>query len=247
MRNNSAGTSQTNCCCKAPAKFSPAWRSPDECGPPLGWTAHRGYPHPRTGRHANPGALPVWAHLSSSCRRLKSFRPNPTRRSMRPCRASRATTGSSLPAPTRCEPCANAWPSLTSSPANGSRPGLSPSEPPLRTRSKMPASKVDLIPGTRHRRIGCRFLARPGGGQRVLLSRGPVWLATSSRRSWPSTARRSTIVEAYRTAVPTDSLEKIQKLFGPEGKQPHAVTFTSSSTVQHFFRLLRDAGLPARS
>lgn len=102
--------------------------------------------------------------------------------------------------------------------------------------------KVDLIP---ERAIGesvVDSLRDQVAGQRVLLVRASV-----ARDVIPAElaihGAKVEIVEAYRTAVPGDSLEKMQKLFGPEGKQPHAVTFTSSSTVQHFFRLLKDAGI----
>ncbi len=101
---------------------------------------------------------------------------------------------------------------------------------------------VDLIP---ERAIGesvVDSLRDQVGGQRALLIRASV-----ARDVIPAElaihGAKVEIVEAYRTAIPTDSIEKIQKLFGPEGKQPHAITFTSSSTVQHFFRLLRDAGV----
>jgi uroporphyrinogen-III synthase len=51
---------------------------------------------------------------------------------------------------------------------------------------------------------------------------------------------RVDVVDAYRTVVPQNSVEKIVGLFA--GKAPDAATFTSSSTVTNFFHLLREAG-----
>lgn len=49
-----------------------------------------------------------------------------------------------------------------------------------------------------------------------------------------------TVAEAYRTVVPQDSAAKISARFAED--PPDAVTFTSSSTVTNFFRLLHEAG-----
>ncbi|MGC1360042.1 MAG: uroporphyrinogen-III synthase [Silvibacterium sp.] len=48
------------------------------------------------------------------------------------------------------------------------------------------------------------------------------------------------VAEAYRTVIPEGSVEKIAELL--EKRAPEAATFTSSSTVTNFFRLLRAAG-----
>lgn len=48
------------------------------------------------------------------------------------------------------------------------------------------------------------------------------------------------VVEAYRTAVPRGSAERIAALFA--GKPPDAATFTSSSAVINFFHLMSVAG-----
>jgi uroporphyrinogen-III synthase len=53
------------------------------------------------------------------------------------------------------------------------------------------------------------------------------------------------IVDAYRTAIPADSVAQLREHFGGTTLPPDAVTFTSSSTVHHFFRLLSDAGTAA--
>src|SRR5665213_2911159 len=52
------------------------------------------------------------------------------------------------------------------------------------------------------------------------------------------------VVEAYQTVVPEASCELLRQVFDRPGYLPHAVTFTSSSTVTNFFRLLDEAGIP---
>lgn len=49
------------------------------------------------------------------------------------------------------------------------------------------------------------------------------------------------VVEAYRTVIPANSIERVRELFGEGRPLPDAVTFTSSSTVNNFFALLAAA------
>jgi len=51
------------------------------------------------------------------------------------------------------------------------------------------------------------------------------------------------VVEAYQTVVPASSCERLRELFDRPGHLPHAATFTSSSTVTNFFRLLHEANI----
>ena len=51
------------------------------------------------------------------------------------------------------------------------------------------------------------------------------------------------VVDAYRTVIPESSIIRIKELFVPGQAPPDAATFTSSSTVTNFFRLLEAAGL----
>ena len=78
-------------------------------------------------------------------------------------------------------------------------------------------------------------------GSRVLLARASV-----ARDVVPSELTRCgavvDIVDAYRTVLPQESVIRLRELFAPDGKLPDAVTFTSSSTVSNFFRLLAEAG-----
>ena len=77
-------------------------------------------------------------------------------------------------------------------------------------------------------------------GQRILLARASI-----ARDVIPAelaiAGAKVDIVEAYKTTVPSDSVMKMHDNFAPDVKPPDAVTFTSSSTVQNFFRLLGEA------
>jgi uroporphyrinogen-III synthase len=101
---------------------------------------------------------------------------------------------------------------------------------------------VDLIP---ERAVGesvVDSLRDRVRGHRVLLARASV-----ARDVIPAElaihGAKVDIVETYKTAIPIESVAKLAEQFDPTVKPPHAVTFTSSSTVQHFFRLLGEAGI----
>jgi uroporphyrinogen-III synthase len=78
-------------------------------------------------------------------------------------------------------------------------------------------------------------------GQSVLLVRAAV-----ARDVVPDALTASgaavTVVDAYRTIVPADAVERARSIFGVESL-PDAVVFTSGSTVTHLLDVLRDAGL----
>jgi uroporphyrinogen-III synthase len=79
-------------------------------------------------------------------------------------------------------------------------------------------------------------------GQNVLLVRAKV-----ARDVLPEELRKAgatvDVVDAYQTVVPAASADALRLLFAAPGRVPDAVTFTSSSTVTNFFRLLRQAGI----
>jgi uroporphyrinogen-III synthase len=78
-------------------------------------------------------------------------------------------------------------------------------------------------------------------GQRVLLVRAAV-----ARDVVPDALSAAgavvTVVDAYRTIVPADAVERAKAIFGTE-PFPNAVVFSSGSTVTHLLDVLRDAGL----
>jgi uroporphyrinogen-III synthase len=81
-------------------------------------------------------------------------------------------------------------------------------------------------------------------GQAVLLVRAKV-----ARDVVPVELQRAgatvDVVDAYQTVIPATSCEALRQAFGRPTHLPHAVTFTSSSTVTNFLRLLDEAGIPA--
>jgi uroporphyrinogen-III synthase len=82
-------------------------------------------------------------------------------------------------------------------------------------------------------------------GSRILLARAAI-----ARDVLPEElARRGAVVDvvdAYRTVVPSGAVERMREVFSDASRVPDAVTFTSSSTVKHFFGLLREARLAGR-
>lgn len=83
-------------------------------------------------------------------------------------------------------------------------------------------------------------------GERVLLAR-----SARARDVIPDALRKQGIavdvIDAYRTEIPRESVARAREIF-PETSAPiplDAATFTSSSTVENFLDLLREAGRPA--
>jgi uroporphyrinogen-III synthase len=78
-------------------------------------------------------------------------------------------------------------------------------------------------------------------GQRILLARAAV-----ARDVIPDVLRGRgatvDVVEAYRSAIPEDSVTAIRAIFGSGGREPDAATFTSSSTVTNFLALMNEGG-----
>lgn len=79
-------------------------------------------------------------------------------------------------------------------------------------------------------------------GQNVLLVRAKV-----ARDVLPIELERAgatvNIVDAYQTVVPVASCQALRQVLDQSYRLPNAVTFTSSSTVTNFFRLLEQAGI----
>lgn len=105
---------------------------------------------------------------------------------------------------------------------------------------------VDLIP---EKYVAESLLQTVGGklqGQRVLLAR-----SARARDVIPDSLRAQGIevdvIDAYRTEIPAESISQVRELFAGSAQKPSldAATFTSSSTVENFLALLREAGQPA--
>ncbi|HKD83631.1 MAG TPA: uroporphyrinogen-III synthase [Terriglobales bacterium] len=74
-------------------------------------------------------------------------------------------------------------------------------------------------------------------GKRVLLVRAKI-----ARDVIPRELRKSAavvdVVEAYETVTPKSSATKLRAILASKMRRPHAITFTSSSTVKNFVDLL---------
>jgi uroporphyrinogen-III synthase len=100
---------------------------------------------------------------------------------------------------------------------------------------------VEVVP---ERAVGealAEALSDRARGQRVLLVRAAV-----ARDVVPDALLAGgaavTVVDAYRTVIPADAVERARVVFDTE-RLPDAVVFTSGSTVVHLLDVLREAGL----
>lgn len=83
-------------------------------------------------------------------------------------------------------------------------------------------------------------------GKRVLLVRAKV-----ARDVIPNELRAAgaevEVAEAYETVVPRNSAEKLKEVLADTVRRPHALTFTSSSTVKNFVTLLGQGVSPKQA
>jgi uroporphyrinogen-III synthase len=80
-------------------------------------------------------------------------------------------------------------------------------------------------------------LRRRVKGQRVLLVRARVARDVIPRELRKAGAQVD-VVEAYETIAPKSSAKRLRAVLASKRRQPHAITFTSSSTVKNFVGLL---------
>jgi uroporphyrinogen-III synthase len=99
--------------------------------------------------------------------------------------------------------------------------------------------KVDVVPEQYVGEALAGTLKDQVRGQRVLLVR-----AAAARDVVPSAlvaaGAKVTVVDAYRTVIPPDTVERAKSIFGAE-QLPDAVVFTSGSTITHLLDVLREA------
>lgn len=106
--------------------------------------------------------------------------------------------------------------------------------------------QVDLMPEKYVAESLLQTLGEKLQGQRVLLAR-----SARARDVIPDSLRTQGIevdvIDAYRTEIPHESVGRVRELFAGSGAKPglDAATFTSSSTVENFLALLREAGQTA--
>jgi uroporphyrinogen-III synthase len=82
-----------------------------------------------------------------------------------------------------------------------------------------------------------RALARRVKGKRVLLVRAKVARDVIPRELRNAGARVD-VIEAYETVAPESSRKRLLSALAGGARKPHAITFTSSSTVKNFVLLL---------
>ena len=97
--------------------------------------------------------------------------------------------------------------------------------------------KVEVTPKEYVAESIVESLAGKVRGKRVLLCRAKI-----ARDLIPRELRRAgayvDVVEAYETVIPQSSRVKLRAVLRDPAKRPHAITFTSSSTVKNYVSLL---------
>ena len=97
--------------------------------------------------------------------------------------------------------------------------------------------KVDVVPKEYVAESVVRSLKSKVKGKRVLLVRAKV-----ARDVIPRELRKAgahvEVVEAYETVIPQSSRTRLRASLKNPSRRPHVVTFTSSSTVKNFVKLL---------
>lgn len=103
--------------------------------------------------------------------------------------------------------------------------------------------KVGIVPARYVAESVVESLRGQVEGRRVLLGRAKV-----ARDVIPSELRkmgaRLDVVEAYETVVPESSKRRLVACINDPKRRPHVITFTSSSTVRNFVKLIRGRGCP---
>lgn len=96
---------------------------------------------------------------------------------------------------------------------------------------------VTVTPGEYVAESVVRALRRRVKDKRVLLVRAKVARDVIPRELRAAGAEVD-VVEAYETVVPQSSATRLRSLLSNDKRKPHAITFTSSSTVKNFVALL---------
>jgi uroporphyrinogen-III synthase len=121
--------------------------------------------------------------------------------------------------------------------AAGQRPRIAAIGPATKKAIEQRGGKVDVVPEKYVAESVVRSLKNKVEGKRVLLVRAKV-----ARDVIPQELRKAgaqvDIVEAYETVVPESSRARLRATLKNLKKRPHVVTFTSSSTVRNFVKLV---------
>jgi uroporphyrinogen-III synthase len=130
------------------------------------------------------------------------------------------------------------------------REAASAAEQPLRIAAIGPATKkaierrgvkVDVVPQEYLAESVVRSLRKRVKGKRVLLVRARVARDVIPRELRQAGAHVD-VVEAYETVVPQSSRARLRAALENPRLRPHVISFTSSSTVRNFVKLLHARG-----
>lgn len=108
--------------------------------------------------------------------------------------------------------------------------------PATRAEIQQHGLRVDVMPREYVAESVVRALRSRVKGKRVLLVRASVARDVIPRELRKAGARVD-VAEAYRTELPRGSAAEIRKLLRDRQRRPHAITFTSSSTVRNFMKM----------
>jgi uroporphyrinogen-III synthase len=97
--------------------------------------------------------------------------------------------------------------------------------------------KVNVVPQEYVAESVVEALRNEVAGKRVLLARARVARDVIPRELHQLGAKVD-VVEAYETVIPQSSRTRLRAILKDSKRRPHAVTFTSSSTVRNFIALL---------
>jgi uroporphyrinogen-III synthase len=115
--------------------------------------------------------------------------------------------------------------------------------PSTREAAKKLGLKVTIVPKQYVAESVVESLRGKVEGRRVLLARAKVARDVIPREVRKMDARVD-VVEAYETVVPASSKKELRLLMADPKCRPHVITFTSSSTVRNFVKLLGGRGRP---
>jgi len=117
------------------------------------------------------------------------------------------------------------------------RPRIAAIGPATKNAIEQRGVKVDVVPKEYVAESVVRSLRRRVKGKRVLLVRAKVARDVIPRELRRAGARVD-VVEAYETVVPQSSRTRLRSALKNPRQRPQVITFTSSSTVRNFVKLL---------
>ncbi len=114
--------------------------------------------------------------------------------------------------------------------------------PATRAAIEQEGLRVDVMPRQYVAESAVRALRSKVKGKRVLLVRASIARDVIPRELRKAGARVE-VVDAYQTILPRSSESKIRTLLNEAKRRPHAITFTSSSTVRNFVKMVGKTSL----